>query len=245
MRSETREKLLNINRQFYERSAPAFSATRKTLQPGVRRLLAAMPLQADILDLGCGNGNFALALSKTAYSGSYLGVDSSEALLTDARAALAQARPKASFQFIQADLTGSGWSAALSGRAYLVITCFAVLHHIPDSQARAAFLRIVSGLLSPEGRLFLSVWQLFNNPRLKARLLPWDSAAIDSSDLEAGDCLMDWRAGNRIDQRYVHVFTPEELRALGLGAGLMLRDEFYSDGKTGNLALYQIWSRPS
>jgi hypothetical protein len=61
--------------------------------------------------------------------------------------------------------------------------------------------------------------------------------------LDGGDYLIDWRAGGFIDQRYVHVFTPEELRALGCAAGLDLQQEFYSDGKCGNLALYQVWHK--
>jgi len=243
MHPETREKLLAINRQFYERSASSFSLTRKKLQPGVKRLLAEVPPRTDILDLGCGNGNFALALAKTAYAGRYLGIDASEALITDARAALADVPSLASFQFFQADLTENEWAAELTGRVYPLITCFAVLHHIPGSLARADLLRSVSALLAPEGRLLLSVWQLFNNPRLEGHLLPWDSVEIDSADLEPGDCLMDWRAGAWVNQRYVHVFTPEELRALGWSAGLQLCDEFFSDGKTGNLALYQIWNK--
>ena len=87
MHPETREKLLAINRQFYERSASSFSLTRKKLQPGVKRLLAEVPPRTDILDLGCGNGNFALALAKTAYAGRYLGIDAST---MEANAAMAK-----------------------------------------------------------------------------------------------------------------------------------------------------------
>lgn len=241
MRPETRQKLLDINRQFYEHSAATFSATRRRLQPGVKRLLATFPPYADLLDLGCGNGNLAIALANNAFAGTYLGIDASEALIADARAALAGAQ--ANFSFLVVDLSDEKWPSLLPCQSFPLITCYAVLHHIPDARARAAFFQSAAGLLSPRGRLLLSVWQLFNDPRMLGHVLPWSAAEIDTTDLDGGDYLIDWRAGGFIDQRYVHVFTPEELRALGCAAGLDLQQEFYSDGKCGNLALYQVWHK--
>ncbi|MEL7645367.1 MAG: methyltransferase domain-containing protein [Anaerolineaceae bacterium] len=243
MRLQTRQKLQEINCLFYEHSAATFSATRKKLQPGVNRLLKTIPLQAKLLDLGCGNGNLAGALARTAYSGTYLGVDASEALISYARAALSGAQ--ADFSFLVVDLTDEHWFSQFPSQAFQVITCFAALHHIPDASQRAAFFQAAAGLLAPEGRLLLSVWQLFNDPRMRSHVLPWSNVAIDAEDLEPGEYLIDWRAGGQIDQRYVHVFSPEELRALGCSAGLELEDEFYSDGKSRNLALYQVWRKPA
>jgi len=245
MRLETRQKLLEINRLFYERSAATFSATRRKLQPGVKRLLPTIPPQADVLDLGCGNGNLAGALARSGWAGAYLGLDASESLIKDARKALAGAQAQANISFLTVDLSNKNWRSILDSRAFPIITCFAALHHIPDSQARAAFFQAAAGLLSPGGRLLLSVWQLFNDPRMGAHVLPWSTVNMDTSDLENGDYLVDWRAGGYIDQRYVHVFSSEELRALGLAAGLDLQETFYSDGKSGNLALYQVWCKPS
>ncbi len=245
MRPQTRQKLLEINRLFYERSAATFSATRRKVQPGVARLLKTLPSRADILDLGCGNGNFAIALAKSAWSGVYLGIDASEALIADARAELERARPGGSFSFLTGDLSGENWPSRIPLQNFPIITCFAALHHFPDKNYRAALFQRTTGLLAPEGQLLLSVWQLFNDPRMSAHVLPWNAVEIDEGDLETGDYLIDWRAGGHIDQRYVHVFTPEELRALGFAAGLELQDEFSSDGKSGKLALYQIWRKPA
>ena len=93
----------------------------------------------------------------------------------------------------------------------------------------------------------LSAWQVFQSPMLIARILPWESVGINSEQLEPGDILLDWRAGPAGEQpayRYVHVFTSEELIALGDAAGLSLSSEFYSDGKNQRLALYQVWEKP-
>jgi len=74
---------------------------------------------------------------------------------------------------------------------------------------------------------------------------------------------MDWRAdpGKPAKLRYVHHFSPSELHVLGESQGLILQDEFlsdgkegnlglflqdefFSDGKEGNLGLYQVWRKP-
>jgi len=57
---------------------------------------------------------------------------------------------------------------------------------------------------------------------------------------------MDWRAdpGKPAGLRYIHHFSAPELQALGESQGLVLQDEFFSDGKEGNLGLYQVWRKP-
>ena len=50
--------LSNLNRQFYDEFASSFSATRSQPQAGVRRVADMLPQDINILDLGCGNGQF-------------------------------------------------------------------------------------------------------------------------------------------------------------------------------------------
>ncbi len=135
MRPETRQKLLEINRLFYEHSAATFSATRRRLQPGVKRLLTTFPPQTDILDLGCGNGNLAGALARSGWVGTYLGIDASEALIADARAALAGVRP---FFFFGGRLGRRKWLPCF--RQSFPSSPFRGLHHIPDASAPGSFL---------------------------------------------------------------------------------------------------------
>jgi len=54
--SNTVNRLIELNRQFYQTFAGAFSATRQRIQPGVRRQIEQLPANARLLDLGCGNG---------------------------------------------------------------------------------------------------------------------------------------------------------------------------------------------
>ncbi|NJN44462.1 MAG: hypothetical protein HC806_06905 [Anaerolineae bacterium] len=71
MAPEVVEKLLDINRQFYQTFAEAFDATRQRVQPGVARVLGMIPPQARILDLGCGNGEVARELARRGFAGEY------------------------------------------------------------------------------------------------------------------------------------------------------------------------------
>jgi ubiquinone/menaquinone biosynthesis C-methylase UbiE len=59
MNSDARNKLLAINREFYDQFARSFSATRHQVQPGVRNLVLRMLKSETILDVGCGNGTLA------------------------------------------------------------------------------------------------------------------------------------------------------------------------------------------
>jgi 2-polyprenyl-3-methyl-5-hydroxy-6-metoxy-1,4-benzoquinol methylase len=227
--------LLELNRQFYQTFALSFSATRQRLQPGVLRILEAIDPQADLLDLGCGNGELAHELARCGHAGSYTGLDFSPPLLEEASAG----QPD-NFRFIQADLSSKDWEAALGDNRYDGILLFAVLHHIPGVELRLQLLRKVRGLLKPEGRFIHSEWQFLNSPRLAARVQPWEKAGLSESDVDGGDYLLDWREGGQ-GLRYVHHFSETELSALAHEAGFEVLESFLSDGENGRLGLYQVW----
>ena len=238
MNSATAARLIELNKDFYTRFGDSFSATRHRIQPGVRRVLEMLKGTENILDLGCGNGEFARELANGGHHGSYLGVDFSLPLLRDA-----ESIPEgfsASFQAL--DLTQLPViSDQLSDTAHWsLITAFAVFHHIPSIELRLNILRVVRKLLSADGLFIHSNWQFLNSEKLKARIQPWEAAAISESDVDAGDYLLDWRSGGA-GLRYVHHFDESELQELAEAAGFQITDTFYSDGETGNLGLYQIW----
>ena len=78
------QRLIAINREFYNRFGASFSASRRRLQPGVCRMLDSLKGDESILDLGCGNGELARALAKCGHRGPYLGLDFSLPLLQEA-----------------------------------------------------------------------------------------------------------------------------------------------------------------
>jgi hypothetical protein len=101
-------------------------------------------------------------------------------------------------------------------------------------------LRIVKQLLKTDGIFVDSNWQFLNSEKLKARIQPWETAAISASEVDVGDYLLDWRSGGK-GLRYVHHFNESELAELAKASGFSIMDSFYSDGETGNLGLYQVW----
>ena len=244
MDSSTVARLIELNREFYTRFGESFSATRHRIQPGVRRVLETLRGDESILDLGCGNGEFARELAKWRHHGPYLGVDFSLSLLRDAESYSGAF----SATFKQVDLTKfSEFDDQLSVDSHQsvtdrwsLITAFAVLHHIPSHDLRIDILKTVHKLLKPDGKFIHSNWQFLNSEKLKARIQPWEAAAISSLDVEPGDYLLDWRSGGE-GLRYVHHFSESELGGLAQESGFQVVDTFYSDGEKGNLGLYQIW----
>ena len=114
------------------------------------------------------------------------------------------------------------------------------MHHLPGEQTIIRVLEQTRQLLAPGGKLIFSVWQFLNSPRLRQRIQDWSQVGISSDQVEQGDYLMDWRQGGR-GLRYVHHFSPEGLRQLASRCGFSCQEEYLSDGKGGNLSLYQVW----
>ena len=245
---DTAARLIELNRDFYNRFGRPFSATRQRIQPGVRRVLGLLKGDENILDLGCGNGELARELAKRGQRGLYLGVDFSLPLLQEA-----ETLPEGFYaRFVQADLTSPSLMEVIASSRKVgtrqfprkakfdIVFCFAVLHHIPSHELRLNLLRIVPHLLKEDGLFIHSNWQFLNSEKLRARIRPWEAAEIPTSEVDAGDYLLDWRSGGK-GLRYVHHFDEKELDELAKAASFRVSDVFYSDGDGGRLGLYQIW----
>lgn len=244
MKQETLQFLLNLNRDFYDAYAQSFSSTRYTIQPGIRQLLPQLLKAENLLDLGCGNGNLAQALIKAGFTGTYLGVDNSLSLIQDAKKAIPENKAY-QFSFRQVDL--SAQLENLSDQSdFDAVTCFAVIHHFPADPYLNMFFEFARKSLAIGGTFYLSTWQVKNNKRLSARIQPWSLIEVDSRDLNEDDLLLDWRADptQPPHYRYVRHYDSVALTAAGLSSGLVLENEFFSDGKEGDLALYQVWNKP-
>ena len=242
MHADTVNQLLQLNREFYQTFANQFSDTRQRIQPGVRKIIATIPETAQILDLGCGNGELVRQLLDQGFSGTYLGLDFSAELLEVARQGL---NPNASIYFTQADLGEPGWAEnAIPTKLvpFDTIFAFATLHHIPSQALQHQLLTQVNQLLIDGGQFIHSNWQFLNSERLRARIQPWERIGLDASQLEPGDYLLDWRRGGE-GLRYVHHFSSQELAQLAAETGFVVIDEFLSDGEGGNLGLYQVWQK--
>jgi SAM-dependent methyltransferase len=229
------KQLIELNRKFYNQFGESFSATRQRLQPGVKKISDSIRADDSVLDLGCGNGNFLLELSRRGHHAPLLGADFSLTLLREA-----ESTPGVEWREVdlsQLSVSSGQWSVT---DHWSLITCFATLHHIPSTEIRLDILRTVKSLLKPGGKFYLSNWQFMNSEKLKARIQPWSRVGLADSDVDDGDYLLDWRSGGE-GLRYVHQFSAEEL--LGLADQIQMKVEagFYSDGENGRLGLYQVW----
>jgi tRNA (uracil-5-)-methyltransferase TRM9 len=238
MNSTTANRLIEINREFYDRFGDQFSATRQRLQPGVKKMLDSIRDDESVLDLGCGNGNFLRELSRRGHRSPLRGADFSLPLLR-----AAESNP--GVEFCEVDLSrlsaDSGRLAVEAG--WDVVTMFATLHHIPSVEMRLDILQSVRRLVKDDGRFILSNWQFLNSAKLRSRIQPWDKVELDAGELDDGDYLLDWRSGGE-GLRYAHQFSAEELSGLANQVGMRVEDSFLSDGESGNLGLYQVW-RPA
>ncbi len=249
MHPHTIKTLLDLNRQFYQTFGEAFAATRKRIQPGVRRIIAMLPAGGRILDLGCGSGALALELDRLWITGSYLGLDASQELLAEARRAMHAATPGGvDLRFAHADLADPDWTDLAAAQPVDAVLAFAVLHHLPGRALRTQVLHQVNGLLRESGMFVHSEWQFQNSARLMERRQPWSRIGLDENDLEPGDTLLDWRYNlpgqpEQTGLRYVHLFDEAELAELAAETGFQVVHTFSSDGESGDLGLYQVWRK--
>ena len=247
MNAEILKQLDHINQQFYQNYSKSFSQTRGKLQSGVSAILDQIPQTGNWLDIGCGNGNLAHAWVNKGLNGFYYGVDLSSGLIADAQKDLPSCKASQKVNFIQTDVAKEDWINGLPDVRWDGLFCFAVLHHIPGKERRAALCRQLMGLLPSGGNCYISVWQPKNSIRLAKRIQPWESVGLADEDVEPDDVLMDWRAhqsgsGEPQALRFVHIFTRDELSGLAADSGFTVQDTFLSDGKEGNLGLYQKWT---
>jgi tRNA (uracil-5-)-methyltransferase TRM9 len=251
--SATAAQLLQINRRFYLEHGPDFSDTRRRVQPGVRRVLESVRTEDTVLDLGCGNGSLARALSQKGHRGRYFGIDFSPALLEGARSG---PYPFPT-EFLQVDLTSPrdlrkavetvnvetpAGQAEEAAKGWDVITAFAVLHHIPGRSLRLQLFEQARFWLLPRGRLILSNWRFSNSARMQLHILPWSAADVMPDEVDEGDYLIDWRRGTA-GVRYVHEFSEGELAGLAQESGFKVVQSFVSDGVDRRSGLYQLWQR--
>lgn len=198
------------------------------------------PASLSVLDLGCGNGILPRYLDQNHFSGKYLGVDASPGLLGLSENTSISPHFAPTFQVL--DITAPGWETQLPASIYHPIVSFAVFHHIPGVDLREDIFRKIRLLLPPGGLFILSNWQFMNSPKLSKRIIPWEKIGLSSSQVDPGDALLDWRAEqSETGYRYVHNFSEDELKEHALRSGFNILDSFYSDGNSGNLAIYQVW----
>lgn len=231
MRPEIVQKLLALNRQFYEGNAVDFSQSRQGINPGFARVRELLPQPCPrLLDVGCGNGRFGQYVQQQQTIGEYVGVDFSGGLLEVARAQVVGA-------FYGRDLTDP---TCLNDLGHFdAIVCLAVLHHIPGRDNRRRLLAAMAERLGVDGRLVISTWQFATNPRQQRKIRPWSEIGLSPEDVEPGDYLLTWQRGD-FAYRYACHLDAAAMTQLAAAAGLAVLQQFQSDGREGDLSLYTV-----
>lgn len=261
MELKTQNRLLALNRRFYEKVAHHFDATRQGWTPGLWAILpyfrATGKERLPVLDVGCGNGRFARLLEEAGVVASYTGVDGNASLLRIARKSAANLEG-VDCQFIQAELANTDWHSVLAASSgaesrhahantdsiespkYTVVLCTATVQHLPGYALRLRLMRDLQRLSSDY--VILSFWQFLSSDRFRRKLIDPGTVGICPTELEPGDALLPWRQGVE-SVRYVHQVDDAELRQLAAGAGLTVLHTFRADGKESDLNLYAILGR--
>lgn len=222
--NEAADKLARSVAGFYESYGAAFSATRHAPW-GVMRLVKDAAKPGDVLvDFGAGNGRLGLEIHDSV---KYIAVEPSSALREAAKKILANRK--------NTEIREGGFSLGaihelpLPSRSADAVACLAVLHHVPTSEARQAAVHELARILKPGGTLVLTVWNLRSQRffTFKNWLAAWLRLPLVKSG-GAGDVWVPWKAEGADAKRYVHAFTPGELKTL-------------FDPKTWNVERCEAW----
>jgi tRNA (uracil-5-)-methyltransferase TRM9 len=237
MQPDTIAHLNALNRRFYAVVADAFDQTRGSAWSGWQRLLPHLPPARPlrVLDVGCGNGRFALFLCAAGLEIAYTGVDSSSALLMRAQAALADAK-LAALDLVEQDVL----EQPITDGQYDLVGVFGVLHHVPGRANRCAFLGGLARRVASGGLLAYASWRFLDDPRLRSRVVPWPPEL--QAAVEPGDVLLDWRQGAQA-LRYCHAVDDAEQDELDAATGLTLVARYRADGSSGQLNAYSLLRR--
>lgn len=232
MSPQTAERLVALNRDFYERFGAEFTRSRGRPQPGWKQLLPelapARPLS--VLDVGCADGRFGRYLHAGGIDLAYCGVDFAGSLLEVAHAPYPM-------RLLALDMSRPGCLDGL-GEFHLV-ACLSTLQHIPGYKDRARLLAEMRDCLAPAGLLILANWQFLTNERQRRKVRDWSQAGIDPAEVEPGDYLLSWeRGGNGL--RYAAYVDETATADLAAAAGLRIVGQFRADGREGDLNLYTL-----
>jgi ubiquinone/menaquinone biosynthesis C-methylase UbiE len=202
----TADKISKKVQDDYNRIAKVFSNKRRYLTQDIVDLGEYISRDDLILDLGCGNGRLSELVRDR--GGKYIGIDNSQGMIEQAKFLY----PCEDFRFF------NGETIEFSDRHFDKIFCLAVIHHIPSTEKRSAFINEIKRVAKNGAQIVLTVWDLTKEIE-SFKKLPEGSG---------NDILYEFKDGSSkiLAQRYVHVFSKDELESLIKKSGLKLINIF-------------------
>lgn len=207
--------------ESYDIIAKDWDVTRQNNWPEFNLLKGKIPDGSKVLDLGCGNGRL-YSFLKDNFKVDYTGIDNSRELIKIAR----QNNPAAKFE------VGDALNLPFAGQSFDFVISLAVLHHLPGRKNRLKFLSEVYRVLAPNGKAFITVWNLYQ-PNYKKYLTDhiwlklWHHLKAPFNPLFGlKDAFIPF--GQEKVLRYVHAFTPSEIRSLSERSSFKIEEEIFS-----------------
>jgi ubiquinone/menaquinone biosynthesis C-methylase UbiE len=199
---ETRDNYNTIAKEWDQSRFQPSPVKLKMLKSGIK-----------VLDLGCGNGVLTkVALKKFRH---YVGMDISRELLNIAKKKYNDDIKQGRAEFVLGDVQKLPFK---DEEFDFIISC-AMLHHIPTKVNQQKVLNEVWRVLKKGGSAVFIDWNLFNEWCQK-RFSIKKQLKKSPVDWETGDLTVPWKAtSGKIINRFIHIFTPEELKELASIAG--------------------------
>lgn len=238
MDQQTIQKLIKKTIIDYSQIAIDFDRTRSKTQWQVMQALAGFAQSGErILDFGCGNGRlFGLLKSKNI---EYVGIDPVAEFINICRDKYSD-RKNAHFAVF--DFDTENFKLNFPDKYFDKIFAFAVFHHLPSRKLRADVLRELKRVLKDDGRIFLTVWNLwrgksfwkiigFSLTKIFGRIKAHND--ISAGDPDFGDLFIDYETADKKTKvrRYHHAFTGSGLAKMAGDAGLEAEKIFYDNNK--------------
>jgi len=151
MNSSYAKNLIEETKEYFNKNAESFSASREKNWPEIEELKKYIKKGEKVLDLGCGNGRlFKLFKGKNI---KYIGVDFSEKMIQ-------KAKEKHGDHFQVADI----FNLPFSDNYFYSIWSIAVFHHIPSKELQIKALQEIKRVLKKNGKIIMTCWHLFKFP---------------------------------------------------------------------------------
>ncbi len=224
-------KILEINRESYEKIGTRFSDTRNYVWKDFDVFKKYIRSGIDVIDIGCGNGR-----ASSFFEGnecSYTGIDGSVALLSEAK------KKFPNHIFFASDLLMLNTQKELFLKQYDVACCFAVLNHFPHENHWKTILQNVCALVKPQGYLFMTNWNLWNitskkgfwqlsKERVFFSNAMWKKKyGMPKSAFGLQDIPTLWQSGNISAMLYYYSFRMKQLASLVRHAGFEIIESRY------------------
>ncbi len=236
MNKKFAEKLIQKNKDAYNKIAGHFDSTRSWLWKDLYRFSKYAKDGDSVLDFGCGNGRL-LGIFKNKKI-NYFGIDASSELLLLAEKNASKndfyGVGSVNFKCVK-DL-----SIPFSDKYFDNIYSIAVLHHIPTKERRLKLLKEFNRVLSCKGKLILTNWNL-RQKKYRPLVLKYALKNL-FGQLEFGDVMIPWKNqnGDILTERYYHSFSFFELKKLLKKSGFKIIDKGYFGGVKGKANLYIV-----